>query len=91
MLKKIIIIGGNTKFDGYKERIEMDLRSYVDGLFDFTIVKPDDPITHTWKCASRLVSDVSSFQSRFVSRAEYAEKGENVCRQRFQNYFSENI
>ncbi|KAI1727260.1 actin domain-containing protein [Ditylenchus destructor] len=91
MLKKIILIGGNTKFEGYKERIEMDLRSYVDGMFDFTVVKPDDPITHTWKCASRLVSNDSSFQSRFVSRTEYAEKGENVCRQRFQNYFSESI
>jgi len=96
MLKNIVLIGGNSLFEGYKERIELELRPLVDEVFEFKVNKPADPITHGWTCATKLVSNSAeanqgpnAFLSKFVTRAEFNEHGPNICQRRFKNFFDE--
>lgn len=95
------MIGGNTLFDGYAERMydfntifflnifrEKDLRPYIDTYLNFQVKKLEDPIVYPWQCASKLISQsVNSFNANFVSKADYAEFGSNICRRKFENYF----
>jgi actin-related protein len=64
-------------------------------MFEFSVSRPAEPITHAWQSAKQILSDPSeasrSFKSKFVSRAEFSECGANICREKFRNYFVEDF
>uniref|UniRef100_A0A915DCE8 Splicing factor 3B subunit 4 n=1 Tax=Ditylenchus dipsaci TaxID=166011 RepID=A0A915DCE8_9BILA len=45
MLKNIVLVGGNTFFENFKERVELDLRPLLDEMFDFKL-KPKEMKLH---------------------------------------------
>jgi len=89
MTQNIILIGGNSLFLGYKDRIERDLRCLLSDSTDFRVVLPEHPITCPWESAKRILSPEmidSEFCSKFVTRQEYIEHGSRICRKKFSNF-----
>ncbi|TDH72368.1 hypothetical protein CCR75_003404 [Bremia lactucae] len=78
----ILLVGGNTKFQNFRQRLERDLRPLVPDEFDIGFHQPPDPILAAWQgCCSLAKSDILS--ERIVSKQEYDEYGSNICFQRF--------
>ncbi|CAH0485609.1 unnamed protein product [Peronospora farinosa] len=78
----ILLVGGNTKFKNFRQRLERDLRSLAPVDFDIGLHVPTDPVLAAWQgCCSLAGSDALS--ERVVSRKEYEEHGSNICLKRF--------
>ncbi|CAI5735728.1 unnamed protein product [Peronospora destructor] len=78
----ILLVGGNTKFKNFRQRLDRDLRSLTPVDFDIGFHVPTDPVLAAWQgCCSLAGSDVLS--ERVVSRKEYEEHGSNICLKRF--------
>ncbi|KAH7714207.1 Actin family protein [Aphelenchoides avenae] len=86
MLQNIILIGGNAHFPGYLERIRQDLRPDINERYNFEVTRPNNPSTYAWHCAEQLVRE-KKIERRFVTKAEYAEHGQNICLHRFDDYW----
>ncbi|KAF1793477.1 Actin-related protein 6 [Phytophthora cactorum] len=57
----ILLVGGNTKFKNFRQRLERDLRSLVPDDFDIGLHEPSDPILAAWRgCCSLAESDALS-------------------------------
>lgn len=41
LMRNIVLVGGNTRFPGYKERLYIDLRSYTPCHLPIEIYQPD--------------------------------------------------
>ncbi|OAD72074.1 hypothetical protein PHYBLDRAFT_134449 [Phycomyces blakesleeanus NRRL 1555(-)] len=83
----IVLVGGNAKLNGYRERIEQDLRVMVPSEYELRLAVPEDPIGYAWKGGNRLASlgTKADLQKRFVTRKEYMEYGSDICRRRFNS------
>nr|CAD2185636.1 unnamed protein product [Meloidogyne enterolobii] len=86
MAANIVLIGGNSLFAGYLERILTDLRCSVDETFPLEVLLAPNPIAHAWNCANNIFSNKSgesfdtwNFASKTVTRSEYEENGLNIC------------
>ena len=90
----ILFIGGNAKFKGIKERLEIELRSLApDYIEEVNVIVPDDPIGYTIHAAEELVKiDSEGFVKNFcLDRKDWEEetgKGEDDVWERF-HYDSE--
>ncbi|CEG41167.1 Actin and related proteins [Plasmopara halstedii] len=79
----ILLVGGNTKFGNFRQRLEQDLRPLVPDDFDIEVHESSDPILAAWQgCCSIAESDALS--TRIVSKKEYDEHGSNICLKKFQ-------
>ena len=58
----------------------------INDRYEFDVRKPDRPSLHAWHCAERLVQS-GKMDQRFVTKAEYAEHGKNICLRRFDDYY----
>ncbi|CAH0477606.1 unnamed protein product [Peronospora belbahrii] len=68
----ILLVGGNTKFRNFRQRLERDLRSLVPVDFDIGLHEPTDPVLAAWQgCCSLARSDALS--ERVVSKKEYED------------------
>uniref|UniRef100_A0A1I7YM16 Actin-related protein 5 n=1 Tax=Steinernema glaseri TaxID=37863 RepID=A0A1I7YM16_9BILA len=81
ILQNIILVGGNTKFPGFKQRLINDLRPIVPQLYSIQVTQPENPDTYIWHCAKRVAEVEDEFG--FVTRKEYLDRGLANCRQRF--------
>ena len=45
----ILLVGGSTKIQGFKDRLELDLRALAPTEFEINILAAPDPITHSWQ------------------------------------------
>ncbi|KAL4107057.1 hypothetical protein PRIC1_005092 [Phytophthora ramorum] len=78
----ILLVGGNTKFKNFRQRLERDLRSLVSDDFEIGLHEPSDPILTAWQgCCSLAGSDALS--ERIVTKQEFEEHGSNICLKRF--------
>ncbi|KIL00217.1 hypothetical protein PAXRUDRAFT_130412 [Paxillus rubicundulus Ve08.2h10] len=76
------LIGGNTKFPGFHERLMTELRLLAPVDFDIQIFKADDPVTEACRSALSFVRH-RDFTSHLVTRADYLECGSNATRRKF--------
>lgn len=79
------LMGGNTKFSGFRSRLLAELRSLAPVDHDVVIHECDDPITEAYIAASAFVT-TPEFSKRAVTRAEYAEYGSNASRRKFRDW-----
>ncbi|KAF5311711.1 hypothetical protein D9611_009471 [Ephemerocybe angulata] len=79
------LIGGNTKFPGFKQRLLAELRTMAPVDSEVVIYKADDPITEAYKSAYNFASK-PEFTQHVVTRAEYAESGSNASRRKFPDW-----
>ncbi|RIB07902.1 actin-like protein ARP6 [Gigaspora rosea] len=78
----IVLVGGNSLFSGYKERVEKDLRVLAPSEFEVKVGIPEDPITYAWH-GGRQFASTPEFDERLVTRSEYMEYGSNICLRKF--------
>ncbi|CAI5721228.1 unnamed protein product [Hyaloperonospora brassicae] len=78
----ILLVGGNTRFKNFRQRLERDLRPLVLDDFDVCMYEAPDPILAAWQGCCSLVES-GALSERIVSKAEYEEHGSNICVKRF--------
>lgn len=78
----ILLIGGNACFKNFKERIEMDVRSLANHLFDVNVYLPENPVTEAWKGAQLIINN-GKFDAMSVPKKDYDENGIQFCIDRF--------
>ncbi|KAI0926977.1 hypothetical protein AcV5_007630 [Taiwanofungus camphoratus] len=79
------LIGGNTKFQGFRERLLSELRSLAPVECEVVIYASDDPIMKAYQSALAFVRR-PDFPQQMVTRAEYLEMGSTACRRRFRDW-----
>ncbi|KAF9240261.1 actin family [Melanogaster broomeanus] len=86
------VIGGNTQFPGFHERLMTELRSLAPVDFDIQVFKSDDPVTESYRSALSFARH-PDFPSHLVTRAEYLECGSTATRRKFgqPGEFSKNV
>ncbi|KAJ1305661.1 hypothetical protein OPQ81_000656 [Rhizoctonia solani] len=76
------LVGGNTLFDGFEQRLFDELRSLAPDEYEVCLYRTKSPITSTFHSA-RTFARSPSFPSLCVTREEYLEAGVNACRRKF--------
>ncbi|KAG2388023.1 hypothetical protein C9374_000873 [Naegleria lovaniensis] len=74
MYKNIILSGGNTLVKGIQERLTREMSRMVGGAVRLRIVAPPERKYSVWMGGS-IISSLSSFQDRWIKRADYEEFG----------------
>jgi len=82
LYSNIILTGGNVLFPGFKDRLYSELRAITPMNFPITIVQPEDPISFSWK-GGVLFASANNFSKLAVSKAEYEENGNSICKKKF--------
>ncbi|SJL07896.1 related to Actin-related protein 6 [Armillaria ostoyae] len=80
----ITLIGGNTKFPGFRDRLLADLRPLAPVEWDIEVYECADPITAAYDAAQRLVAS-PAYKDCVVTRAEYLESGSNATRRKWSH------
>ncbi|KAH7915450.1 actin-related protein Arp6 [Hygrophoropsis aurantiaca] len=79
------LIGGNTKFKGFRQRLFSELRSLAPSEFEVNILECDSPLTEAFHSGCAFVKD-TNFSDLVVTRAEYQESGANASRRKFRDW-----
>ncbi|KAG5643337.1 hypothetical protein DXG03_001056 [Asterophora parasitica] len=79
------LIGGTTKFTGFRSRLMSELQSLAPTDCDVRVYECDDPITEAYRSAVAFAS-MPGFTQHVVTRAEYAESGSNASRRKFHDW-----
>lgn len=77
-LANIVLVGGNTKFPGFRARFEKDLRALAPSDFELGIYLPDDPITYTCQAGLAMAKHDQHVRETSVTRAEYLESNKKA-------------
>jgi len=81
------VIGGNTQFSGFHQRLMTELRSLAPVDFEINIFKSDDPVTESYRSALAFAKH-PVFPSHLLTRAEYLESGSSAARRKFGQWDS---
>jgi len=73
----IVFSGGSTMFPGMTERMLKELFTLVDSTTKIKVIAPPERKYSAWTGGSILAS-LSTFQQKWVSRAEYTEYGPSI-------------
>uniref|UniRef100_A0A914W9Q4 Actin-related protein 6 n=1 Tax=Plectus sambesii TaxID=2011161 RepID=A0A914W9Q4_9BILA len=85
LFKNIVLTGGNVLFEGFRKRLETEVRSLAPQLYDVRLIQADQPITDAWHGGSKLAQS-AKLKDMVVTKADYDEKGGwRICRERFDN------
>ncbi|KAH8091034.1 actin-related protein Arp6 [Cristinia sonorae] len=79
------LIGGSTKFPGFKQRLITELRALAPVDCMVELYQATDPIVSAYTAAYTFASQ-PAFQQRLVTRAEYLESGSSACRRKFKDW-----
>lgn len=82
-LANILVVGGSSKFPGFIERLEAELRSRISDELILRISRAEDPVKNAWLGGARLAQNEDVFKHLIVTRQEYFEHGEGWTRRRF--------
>ncbi|KAI0858481.1 actin family [Xylaria cubensis] len=74
LLANILVVGGNSLFDGFIQRLEEEVRKLVPDDCTVRVTQPSDPIINTWLGGANLAKD-ARLQSLAVTKLEYEENG----------------
>eukprot|EP00794_Sanderia_malayensis_P015741 gene15741-17327_t len=78
LVQNIFITGGNTKFQGFKTRLENEIRAIRPFNSTFGVYSAGDPELDAWHGARHWVNSVADFSTVSLSRQDYEEGGEGV-------------
>jgi actin-related protein 5 len=74
VLKDIFLTGGNTMFQGFEERLRLELRAVLPAEQQTRVRKAGDVVLDAWRGAAGWAAKKEN-RGAFVTRAEWAEKG----------------
>lgn len=77
LLANVVVVGGNARIPGLRERLEMELRPMAPQEAVVRVAIPEDPVAYAWLGGVRLAcaGDGEVLQQRAVTRQEYLEHG----------------
>ncbi|KAI9321391.1 actin-related protein Arp6 [Dichotomocladium elegans] len=79
----IVLVGGNAKFPGYRERLTKELQTLAPSEYDVRIAQPPKQVNQKGGKTFADLSSKSELQQTFVQRKEYFEYGSEICRRKF--------
>ncbi|KAJ7662532.1 actin-related protein Arp6 [Mycena polygramma] len=79
------LIGGNTKFPGFRRRLLSELQSLAPVGCDVVLYHSEDPVLDAYHAAVACASN-PAFPERTVTRAEYLEHGSVALRRTFPDW-----
>ena len=82
-LANVLVVGGSSKFTGFMDRLESELRSIVSDEYLVRIARAQDPIKNVWLGGARLAQNEDVLRDLVVTRQEYLEHGDTWTRRRF--------
>ncbi|KAK5169532.1 Actin- protein 6 [Saxophila tyrrhenica] len=82
-LANILVVGGSSKFAGFTERLESELRSRVSEDYIVRVAQAKDPLKNVWLGGARLAQNEAVLKEHVVTRQEYLEHGDLWTRRRF--------
>lgn len=85
LARNIILVGGNCKFPGFKDRIYAELRASLPDTWLVKVTLPDDPINYSWQ-GGRALLKTHDFKSHLVTKKDYEELGSTIIQERFYNF-----
>ncbi|KAH8649362.1 actin family [Xylariales sp. PMI_506] len=74
LLANIVVVGGNALFDGFIQRLQMEIVRLVPDDCIVRVARPADPITNTWLGAANLAKH-EHIRALEVTKQEYEEHG----------------
>ncbi|KAI6776032.1 hypothetical protein HG530_002790 [Fusarium avenaceum] len=74
MLANIIVVGGNTHFDGFIQRLQKEVVQRVPDDCIVRVARPADPVTQTWYGGANLANH-PHIERLAVTKKEYEEHG----------------
>ncbi|KAJ7466005.1 actin-related protein Arp6 [Mycena latifolia] len=77
----IALVGGNTKFPGFRRRLIAELQPLAPVGCDVVVCQSSDPVLDAYRAALAF-SSAPSFAARAVTRAEYLESGSSAIRRK---------
>lgn len=88
LVQNVFVTGGNTKFEGFKTRLENELRCMRPFQSTFKLCFAADAELDAWRGARRWVKSVPDLSAVSITRAEYEECGEGYLKEhRCSNVF----
>ncbi|KAL8824043.1 MAG: hypothetical protein Q9191_005340 [Dirinaria sp. TL-2023a] len=75
MLANILVVGGNSKIQGFVERLETEIRQLAPAECVVRLAGASDPIKSTWHGGAILGADSTALKKVQVTRQEYQEHG----------------
>lgn len=82
MYSSIVLVGGNTLFPNFAQRVRNELKTLVDSKYDVNVMEVKKPIWNCWNGAHSFSQQNESFKFT-VSKQEYEENGHSLCFSRF--------
>ncbi|KHO01564.1 beta-lactamase family protein [Metarhizium album ARSEF 1941] len=82
LLANIVVVGGNTLFDGFIQRLQKEVVQRVPDDCVVRVARPADPITSTWFGAANLASH-PNIEKLVVTKKEYEELGSSLVARKF--------
>lgn len=75
MLANILVVGGNSKIEGFMSRLETEIRQLAPSECVVRIARASDPIKSNWLGGAYLAADPTALKAVQVTREEYNENG----------------
>ncbi|KAG0649807.1 Actin-related 6 [Hyphodiscus hymeniophilus] len=82
-LANILVVGGNANFEGFIQRLQMEIRALAPAECIVRVQKPIDPVVATWKGGAELSKDSSRLAKMSVTKADYEEHGAGWVARKF--------
>jgi len=82
LLINIVVVGGNTLFAGFMQRLETEVKERVPDACIVRVARPADPITSTWLGAARFARH-EHVERLAVTKQEYEEYGAHWVARKF--------
>lgn len=73
----VVLSGGCTMFEGLSDRLEQELNELAPDSANVKVIAPPERRIQAWIGGS-IVASLSSFQDRWITRAEYEEQGKHI-------------
>lgn len=80
LLRDIFLTGGNTRFQGFEERLKRELRAVLPIEASLSVRRAANPVFDAWKGAAQWARE-PGFADKSVSREEYQEKGSEYIKE----------
>lgn len=80
LLHDIFLTGGNTRFQGFEERLKRELRAVLPIEASLSVRRAANPVFDAWKGAAQWARE-PGFADKSVSREEYQEKGSEYIKE----------
>ena len=73
----VVLAGGSTMFEGFADRVAKEMTALAPASARIHVVAPPDRVHSAWVGGS-ILSSLSTFQERWISREEYDDAGPSI-------------